>query len=346
MILLEELPIRARVPDLEHGGWREARLLRRTCPVFGTGSRLIEGAKLTAAGVGLEELAAATSGFCPFCAEVIEQATAPFEEGISPTGRIRHGTAWVVPNVLAYSAVSAVGVYDPARHVLGLEDFTPDLLFDAFGAMLEHARAVRRLYPELVWSSISANYLPPSGSSLLHPHLQSSHDPVPLAAQAILESRSEVHWTTYGASLLGELVELERAATARYVASTGPWSWVTPFAPSGFYEVWGVHEELADLVALDDHDRRQLAAGLASVLGAYRERGLSSFNYQLLGAGPRGAEVGVRLLVRIVARTPAAPWYRSDVTYFEKLGMEAMIDHTPESFAEELRAAFGTGIGA
>jgi len=345
MILLEETALEAEVPDLATGAWRTARLLRRVCPIFGTGTRLIEAAKLTAAGTDLDELAA-RGGFCPFCADTIEEATRPFPEEIAPTGRIRHGTAWVVPNIIAYSAASSVGVYDPARHVMTLADFTDDVLFDAFGAMLEHARAVRRVRPELVWSSISANYLPPAGSSLLHPHLQSAHDPVPLAAQALLEARSETHQAVYGTSLLGELVELERTAQARFVAQTGPWAWVTPFAPSGFYEVWGVHDHLGDLIDLDDHDRHQLAGAMASVFAAYRGRGLSSFNYQILGAGPRGAELGVRILVRIVARTPVAPWYRSDVTYFEKLGMEAMIDHTPEAFAEELRTAFGTGLGA
>ncbi|ACU53700.1 conserved hypothetical protein [Acidimicrobium ferrooxidans DSM 10331] len=343
MILLEETPIEAEVPEIGSGAWRGVRLLRRHCPVFGTGTRLIEGAKLTGTGSDLAPLVA-EGGFCPFCADVIEEATAPFPTEIAVTGRIRQGTAWVVPNVLAYSAVSAVGVYDPGRHVLELADFDEDLLFDAFGAMLEHARAVRRLRPELVWSSISANYLPPSGSSLLHPHLQSSHDPVPLAAQAILEARSEAHWASFGRGLLDELVELERSASARFVAQTGPWSWITPFAPSGFYEVWGVHERLGDLVALDDHDRRQLAGAMAAVLASYRAKGLSSFNYQLLGAGPRGGEFDVRVLVRMVARTPAAPWYRSDVTYFEKLGFEAMIDHTPEAFAAELRQTFGTGL--
>ena len=42
--------------------------------------------------------------------------------------------------------------------------------------MVRHARAVRRFDPTAVWSSVNANYLPPSGSSLVHPHLQSAHD--------------------------------------------------------------------------------------------------------------------------------------------------------------------------
>ena len=96
----------------------------------------------------------------------------------------------VVPNVMAYATHSAVGVYDSERHFLDLDELSPGLIGDALIAMVRHARAVRRFDPEAVWSSINANYLPPSGASLVHPHLQSAHDAQGLTNQRLLVERS------------------------------------------------------------------------------------------------------------------------------------------------------------
>ena len=43
------------------------------------------------------------------------------------------------------------------------------------------------------------------------------------------------------------------------------------------------------------------------------------------------------MLCKIVSRSNAEPMYRSDVTYFEKLHGEAMVDLTPEEIADLVR---------
>src|SRR5258708_37852471 len=91
---------------------------------------------------------------------------------------------------MAYATHSAGGIYGPERHFLDLDELTPSLVGDALDAMVRHARAVRRLDPTAAWSSINANYLPPSGASLVHPHLQSAHDAHGLTGQRMLVERS------------------------------------------------------------------------------------------------------------------------------------------------------------
>ena len=165
------------MPDLAAGGaWTRVRLRWRRDPLTGASARILTGVKLQpTTRPDMTELTAKPA-FCPFDSEYLETATVPFPAELTTEGRIRVGRAVVVPNIMAYATHSAVGIYDPGRHFLDLDELTPSLVGDALTAMVRHARAVRRLDPTAQWSSINANYLPPAGSSLVHPHVQSAHD--------------------------------------------------------------------------------------------------------------------------------------------------------------------------
>ena len=336
----EERDLRGKVPVLSDGGaFGEIPLVRRVDPIFGTGVRFVSGAKIqpeTRADVA--ELTS-PGGFCPFCPGFHEKYTFPFPSEMVPEGKIRRNLALVVPNIVAYSTYSSVGVYDSTRHFVPMEEFEASLLHDAFAAMLQYVRDIRAYDAQAAYSSINANYLPPSGSSLIHPHLQSSNDYVPLAMQSVLIERARRHRKEGRERLLMDYVEAEREGP-RYIGRLGNAHFLTPFAPSGFREVWAVLEGGADLTDLGDDDVTAFADGLAKVIAAYVEWNLGSFNFALTGGGPDAAALGLNPLFRIVARSNPDPYYRSDVTYFERLYGELMVDITPEETAAGLRESF------
>ena len=327
------------MPDLAAGGaWTRVRLRWRRDPLTGAGARILTGVKLQPASrPDLTELTAKPA-FCPFDAEHLQTATFPFPAELTTEGRIRVGQAVVVPNILAYATHSAVGIYDPGRHFLDLDDLSPALVGDALAAMVRHAQAVRRLDPAARWSSINANYLPPSGASLVHPHLQSAHDAYGLTGQRFLADRSAA-WQERRGSYWAALVEQE-AGGPRWVGSTGRVAWLTPFAPSGFHEVWAVVSGAADVSELTEEDCRALGQGLSRVLGAFRAWNLSSFNFAVIGGGPDAREHGYQVVLKVLSRSNPEPWYRSDATYFERLYGEALIDLSPEEVADGVRARF------
>jgi len=327
------------VPDLAAGGaWTRVRLRWRRDPLTGAGARILTGVKLQPASrPDLTELTAKPA-FCPFDAEHLQTATFPFPAELTTEGRIRVGQAVVVPNILAYATHSAVGIYDPGRHFLDLDDLSPALVGDALAAMVRHAQAVRRLDPAARWSSINGNYLPPSGASLVHPHLQSAHDAYGLTGQRFLADRSAA-WQERRGSYWAALVEQE-AGGPRWVGSTGRVAWLTPFAPSGFHEVWAVVSGAADVTELTEEDCRALGQGLSRVLGAFRAWNLSSFNFAVIGGGPDAREHGYQVVLKVLSRSNPEPWYRSDATYFERLYGEALIDLSPEEVADGVRARF------
>jgi len=327
------------VPDPAAGGaWTRVRLRWRRDPLTGASARILTGVKLQPS--TRPDMAALTAkpAFCPFDSEHLETATVPFPAELTTEGRIRVGRAVVVPNIMAYATHSAVGIYDPGRHFLDLDELTPVLVGDALTAMVRHARAVRRVDPTAQWSSINANFLPPAGASLIHPHLQSAHDAHGLTSQRLLVERSRA-WKERHGSYWATLVDQE-ASGPRWVGHTGRVAWLTPFAPTGFAEVWGVVAGVADVTDLTDEDCRALGQGLSQVLAAYLAWNLASFNFGLIGGGPHADEDGHQVVLKVLSRSNPEPVYRSDATYFERIWGEAMIDLSPEEVAEGVRAKF------
>ena len=327
------------MPDLAAGGaWTQVPLRWRRDPLTGASARILTGVKLQPpTRPDLTELVAKPA-FCPFDREHLETATVPFPAELTAEGRIRLGQAVVVPNIMAYATHSAVGIYDPGRHFLDLDDLTPSLVGDALTVMVRHAQLVRRLDPTAVWSSISANYLPPSGASLVHPHLQSAHDACGLTGQRLLAEQSRA-WHDRHGSYWAALVDQE-AGGPRWAGHIGRVSWLTPFAPTGFHEVWGVVSGAADVTELTEEDSQALGQGLSQILAAYRAWNLTSFNFAVIGGGPQAREHGYQVVLKVISRSNPEPWYRSDATYFERLYGEALIDLSPEEVADGVRARF------
>jgi UDPglucose--hexose-1-phosphate uridylyltransferase len=339
-IEFDERDLHASVPDLAAGGaWTRVRLRWRRDPLTGASTRILTGVKLQPDTRPDMTALTAKPAFCPFDSEHLEKATVPFPAELAPEGRIRAGQAVVVPNIIAYATYSAVGIYDPARHFLDLDELTPSLVGDALTAMMRHGRAVRRVDPSAVWSSVNANYLPPAGSSLVHPHLQSAHDSCGVTGQRLLVEQAGAWQKRHGSSYWADLVGQEDGGP-RWLGRTGRVAWLTPFAPTGFHEVWGVVDEAADLPELTEQDTGDLGQGLSRVLAAYRAWNLASFNFALIGGGPQAREHGHRVVLKVLSRSNPEPLYRSDATYFERLLGEAMIDLSPEEVAEGVRARF------
>ena len=335
-IAFVEHDITARVPQLTDPTTTvEVPLKIRVDPLTGHTSRIVAGTKLAPTSrPDLSALTARTT-FCPFCADTLEVATGTLDPAITAEGRIRRGSAVVVPNVMAYSEFSSVGLYDPSEHFLDLPELTPKRIGDLLDALTAYTRAVHGLRP--MWSSINANYLPPSGSSLVHPHAQSAHDDVGTTAQRRLVelSRSWQGPESYWDALLAQEEGGERWIGRRRRVSV-----LTPWAPIGFHEVWAVISGAHDIVDLTSEDCADLGSMLSAVLGAYTDFNLTAFNWALYGGGPHPSD-RYSLLLRIVSRSNPEGVYRSDVTYFERLEDEAVIDVGPEAIAAEVRSHFG-----
>ncbi len=327
--------ITARVPEMtDPTSTVEVPLTIRVDPLTGHSSRIVSGTKLAPlARPDLTELTAPPA-FCPFCAATIDAATGTFDPSITAEGRIRRGSAVIVPNLMAYSEFSSVGLYDTASHFLDLPELTPGRVGDLLAAFAAYTRGVNGLRP--LWSSVNANYLPSSGSSLIHPHAQSAHDGIGTTVQRNLVGLSRA-WQ--GTESYWDALIAQEEGGDRWIGRRGRVAVLTPWAPIGFHEVWAVVEGARDITELTEEDCADLGIALSTVFQSYYSWNLTAFNWALYGGGPTPSE-RYSVLLRVVSRANPDAVYRSDVTYFERLHAEAVIDLAPEAVAAEIRPRF------
>ena len=240
-------------------------------------------------------------------------------------GRIRCGRAVVVPNIMAYATHSAVGIYDPGSHFLDLEELTSALVGDALAVMVRHAHAVRRLDPTAAWSSVNANYLPPAGASLVHPHLQSAHDAHGLTGQRQLAERSAA-WQERNGNYWAALIDRRPAArggSGRPAGSPGSRHSRRPGSTRcGPWSAGRRHHR--------PHRGRQPGAGAEGVPVPGRVQGLEPDLVHLRPDRRWPAftcENGYQVVLKLVSRSNPEPLYRSDAT--ERLWAEALINMNP-----------------
>lgn len=301
-------------------------------PLTGYAARIVTsgGPLLPPSTFDLAAYAAETQASCFFCGKRVEEVTPRLLPEIHPDGRIRRGQALLFPNLLTYSQHSSVSIYSPHLHYLPLERMSGQVIGDNLAVQVEFARAVTRHDPDAGWASINANHMLPAGSSIFHPHIQSSIDPVPSTMQQQL---AEI-----GRDRFADYLETEKRLGERYLGRLASTEWLASFAPQGFNEIRALVPGVASPAELAAEQVEELGEGVARVLNLYGELGFQSFNMALLGAPP--SQEGYMLNLRLVCRSNLQPLYRSDVTYFERLHWQSMVDGRPEELAERARPRF------
>lgn len=325
---LESRQLLAEMVAPDTGELIRAEIDVRVDPLTGHTSRILPNRGLMPPNdFDLEAFARENQERCPFCPERIERLTPRLPPGIDPDGRIVEGQAVLFPNLHAYSSHSCVSVYSPELHYLPLGRITESLVADNLATQVRYAKAVMAADPPSRWSSINANHMLPSGSSLFHPHLQGIVDSSPTTVQAQLADIPAARFDDY--------LDAERRSGRRFLDDSGKVEWLVSFAPIAPAEVRAFVPGVASPAELSDELVAELAHGLTITLHAYADMGYESFNLAMYGAPP--ATQGYPLNLRIACRSNLKPYYRSDSTFLERLHWEGAVDLAPEDVADRIR---------
>ena len=170
----------------------------------------------------------------------------------------------IFPNIAPYDSLGAVATFG-ARHYIPLTAFEPAHMASAFGFALDFFRRIEATgHPESVYHLINWNYMPPAGSTLIHPHLQVfSTSSAPNLMRQELEA-SKRYLDSHGSNFWDDLVAAERQSNKRYLGKIGRTHWMTAFAPLGVAgDVLAVVEDARCTLELSDEDLLDVAAGLS-----------------------------------------------------------------------------------
>lgn len=287
----------------------------------------------------VEELAERSRPTCFFCSGKVFDATPRFSDDVLQEGMLQQGEVVVFPNLFPLAAVHAV-VTAPEKHLLRPSGFTAGVLEEWLGAAVSFAGRAEHAHPGLEHLEVCCNYLQPAGASLMHPHMQVLAGSAPPGMVLASWGGSSAFRREHGVPYWTALVDEEERRGERLLARTAACAWLVPFAPAGAREVVAVVPGAARVSALGAEQVAALAAGLARVLAWYERKGLSAFNFTLIGGPLSEGGQGHPVVLRVIARAAFRPDYRTDDFFLQKqLGAELMFE-PPELLAAELRKDF------
>jgi UDPglucose--hexose-1-phosphate uridylyltransferase len=287
----------------------------------------------------LRLLAKNTEPTCFLCNDRWSTTTPRYEENLFPEGRLRMGEVVAFPNLFplaAYHAVIMLG----ARHFRTLDDFPPSLLRDAFECAREFIRRCMEKDPEVEHFTINANYLLPSGSSVMHPHFQILGSPRPFTHPKLLLDRSASYLAANGSCYWEDLVNTERLSGERWIGKMEGSCWFSAYSPMGVNEINAVWPEKTNFLEWDSGDLEGFSLGLSRVLHAYHDLGFSTFNFSCFGGPVSRHAPEFRCFFRLINRQNMAQHYRADDYYLQKLLQNEIMIQRPERLAEIMRGYF------
>ncbi len=276
---------------------------------------------------------------CPFCAPLVEQITPRFPPDLIPGGTIRRGKAVAFPNAGPYDVYGTVVVMSD-EHFVPLTKFTLETVHDALLAAHTYIESVQKADPKAKYHFIAWNYMPPSGGSLVHPHLQANAGYYPTNYQKQLLDASRKYYRKKGTNYWSDLLEQERRMGERYIGRSGGTHWLTSFAPEGrLADILVIFPGKASILELTEDDLRDFAAGLLKVFGYLDGLNLISFNMSTYSGFDSGrfwaqARITPRGLLLY------SPIETNDQFYYQILQDENICILPPEVACERLKKRF------
>jgi galactose-1-phosphate uridylyltransferase len=275
------------------------------------------------------------SRFCPFCPDKIDQVTPRFQEHLISGGYFRLGEVTVVQNLNPFDKYSVVVVISP-QHYLSMPELTPEVISNSFQAALEFLKIVSSKDPEgAKYCSINWNYMPYSGGSVIHPHLQVQAGPQPTSYQALILDQASQYYSKNKSIYWSDLLICEKEKNERYLGRTGNIYWLTTFAPRTLFDISAILPEKATVNDLNKEDLDNLADGLGKVITFYKNSNVASFNAALYFARDQ-KDKAFWITARIVARFTFFPLVGSDYSFLQVLHNEACSLHIPEQLNQDL----------
>ncbi len=286
----------------------------------------------------VERVAEATKEQCFMCPPKVREITPRYPDELIPGGRLVRGKSTLFPNLFPIAlrhAVIAVG----EAHFRRLKDFPPGLVAEGLGLGVDFLKILASQDQEALHGVVCANYLPPAGASLVHPHFQvvATGEPFP-QARRFLEA-SLCFYLDHGRGYWDILAQEEEKGE-RFIARLGRVVFFTSFAPLGTNEVIGVVEGVHSLKALTEEDVNSLAQGISAVLAGYEDLGYGSFNFTLYLPPLKEETPWFNPFIRLITRQNFYENYRTDDYFLQRQLASELILTPPEKLAEHLKAFF------
>jgi len=275
---------------------------------------------------------------CPFCEANLEKMTPKFAPSLIPEGRIILREAVVLPNFMPYGQNNAVAIFSK-DHFVGLTQFSEEILANGFLAAQSFFKRVYKKNAKNKYFSINWNYMPPSGASLIHPHLHLMADRDPSDYHGLILKRGKRFWKKFQVNYWADLITEEKRLEQRYLGETGEVSWLLYFAPKGMmFDIMSIFVGNLCLLDISLSAFRDFARGLQKIFYYLDKNNLISFNLTIFSGLKEKNYFWTH--ARITPRFVIPPMNTSDINFTGLFHDESLSIIKPEDVCQEMKAFF------
>ncbi len=221
-----------------------------------------------------------------------------------------------------------------------LDEFVPEILTNGIQTSLEYIRRVHSKDQNVRYGALVVNYLPPAGSTVVHPHMQALASGVPIQKIDELIEASQTYFGRWRSNYWADLIDIEKSKNQRYLGRIETSEWILPFSPTGFYEVNAILPHRTNLLNLTGDDISNIAEGLSRILSYYKANSIWSFNI-VVYSGPFGVESEYFAVnLKVVARYGFTSKWVNDRWSLPFLLKESEVFEAPEALTPIVKKYF------
>ncbi|NHK32077.1 MAG: hypothetical protein FK730_12040 [Asgard group archaeon] len=298
--------------------------------------------------INLKEIVDNSAKKCFFCPDNLIKSTPKFPKDLKLGDRITKGKFSLFPNLFVFSQFHAVGTLGD-KHFTKINEFDVSIWRDALLGSIKYFKAVFDYDPKVKYPSINFNFLPPSASSIIHPHIQIIQDAQPTKQTKLLQNKSKEYSKaikniskTHSNYWL-DLIESERMLDERFIKENDFMAWMASFSPQGKDELLGIIKiPKTDITAFTEEECNLFAQEIVQALKAlFYGRGATSVNMSIfLGQVGEDNSDSFRINLKLVSRPTLLPNYTGDIGFMELLHNEPIAAASPEDIALSVKEYF------
>ncbi|HOP46477.1 MAG TPA: hypothetical protein PK874_02340 [Desulfobacteraceae bacterium] len=275
--------------------------------------------------------------FCPFCPDALEKSTPMFPKEIIPEGRIKVGQASLIPNLVPFDKYAGVSILSH-RHFVPIEDLIPETMEESFEAAQIFAKRIVEIDSDVNFISINWNYMPPAGSSIVHPHIQVNCGDLPTNELRMQVESSGKYFRENGSSFWNDFIKVEKENDERYIGKIDSTFWMMSYVPQGFLpDIWCIFSEHCSIIDLDRNGLNSFLKGLSKVFNYFNRQNILSFNMAVFSVKD---EDHFRVNAKICPRLYPRPIGNSDQAYLQAVHNEPFCVRPPESLCKKVKEVF------
>ncbi len=326
-----------------HDPMQEGKLIHRETeirydPLTNESSRIVFDPGAPFVTPDYEEIAKRTEGSkCPFCTDNVQLATPRYPESVFSSGRLIEQEAVLFPNLFPYAKHNAV-VRMTDGHYMKLEQFEEKQITSALQLAIQYLNNVVSQDQASQHLSINWNYLPPSGGSILHPHLHILASERASNNQRLVAASSQSYYGEYHHNYFLALAEAEKEQAVRWIGQEDELIWIHAYAPKSHFDFIGIAQQCDYLADFDTNLCQSIARSLIRFFAYFHKAGAASFNMSIFI--PAAATPYSKVHIRFVPRFTTGLLATSDINVLNFLHGEYLSLKNPEQNALDARQYF------